>query len=329
MTQVWLVLAVVAVVLYLVWAWRNGSPWLVRLLVSLEQRRVGLSKAQIQADGIEFQYLHDGEGATPAAKPDDQRPILVLIHGFGGDANHWLGIAPLLTPHFQLYMPEVPGYGETAFPSGGELSIDAQSQRLAAFIDAIGIEQCYVAGNSMGGYLAAMLGQQIPEKIRALWLLNPAGVHGAELTPLIAEATEEHGDNALIPMNFIEFERLRRSVFVTPPLLPRPVAASVIRRCQQRIRLYKRLFEAMCFASTPLDNFAAQLTMPVLLVWGDEDRVLHPSAAPVLEQLVPNIQSVMMKNMGHCPMIEAPEPSAKDFERFVKSLGNPLTSPKG
>jgi len=329
MTPMWFGLIVAAIVLYLVWAWRSGAPWLVRFLVGIEQRRMGLSKARIQADGIDFHYLHDGEGSTPAAKADDQRPILVLIHGFGGDANHWLSIAPLLTPHFQLYMPEVPGYGDTAFPKGGELNIEAQSLRLAAFIEAMGIEQCYVAGNSMGGYLAAMLGHQIPEKIRALWLLNPAGVHGAELTPLIAEATEEHGDNALIPMNFIEFERLRRSVFVKPPLLPRPIAASVIRRCQQRKSLYKRLFEAMCFASAPLDNFAAQLPMPVLLVWGDQDHVLHPSAAPVLEQLVPNIQSIMMNNMGHCPMLEAPEPSAKDFERFVKSLGNPLTSPNG
>jgi len=54
-----------------------------------------------------------------------------------------------------------------------------------------------------------------------------------------------------------------------------------------------------------------------LILWGDKDRVLHMSGAKILESVMPNAKSVIMKNVGHVPMVEKPKESANIFLNFL------------
>ena len=68
----------------------------------------------------------------------------------------------------------------------------------------------------------------------------------------------------------------------------------------------------------PLDTTLTDYNGPVLVLWGEEDRVLDVSGATVLAQTIPNAKLDIMPNIGHLPMLEAPVASAKSFLEFAE-----------
>ena len=62
---------------------------------------------------------------------------------------------------------------------------------------------------------------------------------------------------------------------------------------------------------------APVIILLALILWGDNDRVLHMSGAKILESVMPNAKSVIMKNVGHVPMVKIPEESANIFLKFL------------
>ncbi len=67
----------------------------------------------------------------------------------------------------------------------------------------------------------------------------------------------------------------------------------------------------------PLEILLKNAQTRTLILWGDNDRVLHMSGAKVLESAMPNAKSVVMKNVGHVPMVEKPEEST--YFKFRRS----------
>ena len=61
------------------------------------------------------------------------------------------------------------------------------------------------------------------------------------------------------------------------------------------------------------------LTVPTLIVWGDEDKLLSPAGAEIMHKLLPNSQVILMRGIGHMPMIESPKQTAADFLQFQAS----------
>jgi len=64
----------------------------------------------------------------------------------------------------------------------------------------------------------------------------------------------------------------------------------------------------------------AEIKMPIFVLWGDKDRVIHPSAADVVEKKAPNVTKVIMKKCGHTPMIERPKEAASHYLAFISKL---------
>ena len=62
------------------------------------------------------------------------------------------------------------------------------------------------------------------------------------------------------------------------------------------------------------------LAIPALVVWGAQDRVLHPGTAGILQMLLTRSEVIMMPGVGHLPMLEQPEKSALDYLRFRATL---------
>jgi pimeloyl-ACP methyl ester carboxylesterase len=90
---------------------------------------------------------------------------------------------------------------------------------------------------------------------------------------------------------------------------------------QERIR--NRDLEARIAGQLAADSVETRirgLAVPTLVVWGQEDRVLHPGTAGILQMLLVRSQAVLMGNIGHLPMVEAPEACALDYLRFRAGL---------
>jgi abhydrolase domain-containing protein 6 len=82
--------------------------------------------------------------------------------------------------------------------------------------------------------------------------------------------------------------------------------------------LHEKILADWLGGQTPLEDALAGVEAPVLVVWGDHDRLLDVSGADVLRETRPGAEVVILENVGHVPMVERPEESADAVRRFLR-----------
>ena len=302
-----LVLAVLAIVIW-VCAWLIWPRPLGRFCQWVERRRAGLISRVSDHESIHWHYLEGGRGEP-----------LVLLHGFNADADHFCRVAARLRAHFRILAPDLPGFGETRFESLSSFSIENTAARVLEWLESIGVQQFFLGGNSMGGYIAVAMARQAPERVRALWLLAPGGLHDAPLSPVFEEVSQGR-HNPLVVRNTADFRRLMDYCFVRSPWIPGPLIRLLADRAPQNNERAQRIFDAMRFASSPLEKLADGVAIPALIVWGQADQVLHPAGARLLQELMPRTRVLVLEKIGHLPMLEAPKTSAEAWLSFAEAI---------
>lgn len=282
----------------------------VRAALEVERRFAGLERREAEIPGgLKYVYLEGGRGEP-----------LLLLHGFGANKDSFVRVAKYLTPHYRVIVPDQIGFGESSRPPKADYAPRAQAERLHAFARKLGISKAHLGGNSMGGHIALTYAALYPKEVESLWLLSPAGVWSAPPSELRRRAAQT-GDNPLTVENEDEFAELLSMVTVRPLMIPRPLLDVL---AQERIRnfaLEERIAKQL--AADSVEERVRGLAIPSLVVWGQQDRVLHPGSAGILQMLLIKSEVVMMHNVGHLPMIEEPEASALDYLKFRARLPRP------
>ncbi|MDQ1335060.1 MAG: Alpha/beta hydrolase [Thermodesulfobacteriota bacterium] len=279
------------------------------LALKAQQRAAGVEQKEIQVHGNPIPYLSGGTGEP-----------LILLHGFGGDKNHWVRIAKYLTTHFQVIAPDLPGFGEGNRDPSLRYGISDQVERVHDFAEALHLKSFHLGGNSMGGQIAGAFAARYPQSVKTLWLLAPGGVLSAKRSEL-GELVKK-GENPLLVNNAEDYDRLLDFVFVERPNIPRS-----IKRYLTQHAIHNRAFNAKVFKEIHEDRQALEsvlkgVPVPTLIVWGDHDRLLDVSGAGIVKSAMPNAEVIVMKNTGHAPMIERPEDTATAFLRFQEKVSN-------
>lgn len=279
----------------------------VRAALEYERRLAGLERKEITlAGGLRYVYLEGGQGAP-----------LLLLHGFGANKDNFTRVAKYLTPHFRVIIPDHAGFGESAKPPQADYGPRAQAERLRTFARALGVSKLHLGGNSMGGHIALTYAALYPNEVESLWLLSAAGVWSAPPSELRKRMTDT-GENPLLVQDEDDFAQLVAMVTAKPLMIPRPFLDVV---AQERIKNYaleERVFKQL--AADSVEERIRGLAVPTLIVWGQQDRVLHPGTAGILQMLLIKSEVVMMQGVGHVPMLEQPERSALDYLRFRATL---------
>lgn len=265
----------------------------------------GLRRYAIRIGGEKWVYLAGGSG-----------PVLLVIHGFGGDKDNFVPLAAKLTQHCRVISPDLPGFGESDMPEGG-YDLDEQTARIARFVAALGIRKLHVAGNSMGGYIAGNLARLLPDVVESVWLLAPAGVETSEKTEFIRGA--EVGDIRLIATTVAEYEAMFDWLFADRFRLPRFMIRGLGRQAVAKAVLWRKVFEGAFTNMVPLEYRVSELQCPTLVTWGDLDDVLHPSGADVLERTIRNVEVQRIRDAGHLPMTERPDECAEKWLSWRRS----------
>lgn len=299
---------ILAVVLLIVLLWRLCPAPTARAILALDRKRARLGSCWIEEGDTCWHVLEGGHGET-----------LVLLHGFNADADHFNRVARPLARHFRILAPDLPGFGATRSRAAVDYRIEAQAERLVRWLDAAGIQRCYLGGSSMGGYIALAVAARWPERIRALWLLAPGGVEKVPLSPLFQEIAEER-HNPLVVRNRADFRRLVDYCFVHPPYIPGPLARFLAARSSARAVEHQRAFDAIRFDSPPAEQLADGLEVPALVVWGRSDQILNPAGAQVLADQLVHAEVLMLPDTGHLPMIENPCTVAESWISYTEKL---------
>lgn len=268
--------------------------------IDAERSRAGLVRKEIVlADGMRFVYLEGGQGEP-----------LLLVHGFGANKDAFSRVAEFLTPHFHLIIPDLLGFGESDRPQAADYAPVEQAARLRALAEALGLKQLHLGGSSMGGHIALSYAARYPAEVQSLWLLDAGGIRS------VPDASSSN-----VPVSVRSGEDLKKVMefnMSEPPFIPAPMLKVL---AQERIRnhdLEQRILPQVMADS--VEARIADLRMPTLIVWGEQDRTLGIATADKLHTLLKNSQLIVMPGIGHLPMLERPQQTAEDYLGYRAAL---------
>lgn len=276
--------------------------------IGFERSSAGLEEDTVVVGDLTIAYLRN------------QQPVdgdtVVMIHGFGANKDNWTRLAKHLTDDFNVYAIDLPGHGDSSKPLDIGYHFDEQTNRLERILAELGLNQFHMMGNSMGGAITALYAANFPGQIRSAVLFDPAGIWAYE-----SDLSEQvmAGDNPLIPTKEGDFERLVDFALEKKPFVPWPVYSVMEEKAIANMEVNTVIFNDIR-DSTMASAFRQRITgieAPVLIIWGKEDRITDPRNADIFIEQIPDARKVLLDGVGHAPMIEVPEKSARLFREFL------------
>ena len=222
----------------------------------------------VDVDGSAIRLMESGEGEP-----------LLFLHGWGlTPRTYEAGVTKLTAGGVRVIAPTLPGFGGSDGPPLRGIDLPAYSRRIAGLVDALALEKpVFVVGHSFGGGVALQLATDRPDLVRSLTLVNTVGGAPGRRTGMadsswlrwMAGALSELHPRAVAG----SLPSLTRSL--VPNLLRRPLTLALTARLALTVDLVE---QARALVSTG---------MPVLFVWGDQDRLILPGALASIEGALP------------------------------------------
>lgn len=268
----------------------------------------GLSQKSLTLNGQQFGYLDNQK---------TQKPVVLEIHGFTGDKDNFT-LLNIFMPDYRLISIDLLGHGDSSAPLDGDYRISAQVARVDAFIRELKLTNVHLIGNSMGGHIAAMYAARHPEQVASLTLIDNSGVWSQTPSDVMAEYFET-GKVPLILSDYRDLDTLFAYIFVKPPLLTASLKRYYGQQQAAKQTLHTQIFnDFMLQGYEPLDEELGNITAPVQIIWGSDDRVLHPSSIHPLRAALKQVQTTIINHAGHVPMVEKPQLCATIIGNFLQ-----------
>jgi pimeloyl-ACP methyl ester carboxylesterase len=255
------------------------------------------SKGVVLHDNTVVHYLEAGQG-----------PVLILIHGLGSSASVWRDDIGLLATAYCVIALDLPGYGKSDKPKS-DYSVEYQAGVVREFIDALGAEKVALAGNSLGGWIAALVALGKPDKVSHLILVDSAGLRREAAPPAASlnPATREE-QKALLLALFADKSKVTERMVNEQWDYRKEIRPTV-----------EAAIESLKTKAPLLDDRLKDITVPTLIIWGKQDAFVPLEAAERFARGIRGSKLVVIDNAGHLPQVEQPKAFTRAVKGFVKS----------
>lgn len=252
---------------------------------------------------------------------DSGLPAVVLLHGTGASTHSWRDFAPLLATSHHVVTMDLPGHGFTHGHRARDLTLPGMADALAGLMNRLSIRPTALIGHSAGCAVALRLHIDHRLAVQQIIGLNAAllpfpGAAG-RIFPSMARALFL---NPLAPVVFAS-QANGRSV-------ARLIAGTGSHLDSRGLDLYARLFETSAHVSGAIGMMAqwdlnalnadfANVTAPVTLIVGDNDKAVAPEQAETVKQRLPQVRVIKLAGLGHLAHEEAPQLVASAVTRML------------
>ncbi len=272
-------------------------------------------RTHIHKDRLAGQTVNFVQYGDPAA------PAVVLIHGLAGCWQNWLENIPALGEDFNVIAIDLPGFGESAMPAGGAISIPGYARTVVGVLNTLGVERASLVGNSMGGQTAVQTALDHPTRVHRTILVSPAGYSTCATPPALGYSAGLGGTllaNAASWRRFLITRPRLRAValggVVAHPELLSPEICFELMGADRKVG-----FAAAAHAILDHDfrTHLGEVASPTLVVWGRNDRLVTYRDAARIADRIPNAEKLVLRDTGHCAMVERPVWFNKTAREFL------------
>jgi pimeloyl-ACP methyl ester carboxylesterase len=302
-------IAILIIIVAVIGAYYAFPEKVADYFINAERSKANLTRKEIKIDDYNIVYLEGGTG-----------PTILLLHGYSANKDNWPRFAAYLTKDYHVVIPDLPGHGESSQPIGARYDAVSQVERLHKFAQAIKISKFHIAGNSMGGWFSGAYAVRYPGEIISVGLFDAAGVQSLKKNEV--SKLFEQGENPLQLKGEDDLSRLMSLIFANPPRLPYPFKKMFIQKAAASKAINEKIGRDLRGGISSLQQDLPKINVPVLILWGDQDRIVDISSVPVFENGLKNHQTVIIKDCGHVPMIEKTQETANAYRKFIKSIKN-------
>lgn len=262
----------------------------------------------VDANGVKTRVLEAGEGEP-----------LILLHGTGGHIEAYAKNIKGLSEKFRVIVVDMLGHGYTDKPDK-PYGIDAYSDHLLDLMKAMNIEEAYISGESLGGWVAAWFAAHHPGYAKALVLTTPGNVNSdpeimanlkASTVKAVVEASYENVKTRL------EWLMYDKSV-VTDELIRNRYQIYTQPSYQKAVHNIVYLQEVEPRKKYIWDpSWCGKIDVPTLLLWTDHDPTASVEQAYPIKDMIPGSELVVIKDAGHWPQWEQVEEFNKELTDFM------------
>jgi pimeloyl-ACP methyl ester carboxylesterase len=272
----------------------------------------------IEVNNISVHYKEMGKGET----------TFILLHGFGASVYSWREVMDDFSQVGRVIAYDRPAFGLTERPipedwTENPYGMKANIELLRGLMDALGVEKAILVGNSAGGGVATAFGLEYPQRVQALILVDPGlgGGRGPQFPawalPLMWTPQMRH----LGPLMMRDYQEslpqtIQREWFdqskLTDEIKQEPLKIF-------KIKNWDRAFYELTFAPAypELRPLLPQLTVPVFIVAGAEDRLIRSWYFEAVAKEIPGAELALIPNCGHVPQEECPQEFMKEVLQYL------------
>ncbi|MCB1673882.1 MAG: alpha/beta hydrolase [Pseudomonadales bacterium] len=290
----------------------TDSVALMQSVLQQERQWAGLESKTIKVGDTTFAY---SEGGVKDA------PTVLLVHGFSGSRDNWNRIAHKLTKQYHVVALDLPAHGDTIAPANFGYQLADLSDAVRQFVLALGIQKdLHIAGHSLGGGIAVLYSALYFLEVKSLLLVDTAGVYDKVGKSLIAKPEDLR--NMLVRKTG-DFERLATKIAMyQPPFIPKELMEGYekihLKHLPEHETLINALIEQMKFTKSDTFQMAAHsIEAPTLVIWGEKDAIIDVSVVDELKQHLKNEEVIILKDVGHTPILEADYPVSEAYLAFL------------
>jgi pimeloyl-ACP methyl ester carboxylesterase len=243
----------------------------------------------VRLDGVgpvDVTFTEHGEG----------QPFLLLHGGGGPDTVARFGELLAASRPARVIIPVHPGFGGTPRP-GALAAVGGLAALYVALLDELGLEDVTVAGNSIGGWIAAEMAILDSPRISRVILIDAVGIEVPEHPPVDFFSLRM---DQVFPLSFHN----PAPFAIDPATLP-PAAQQI--GAANRAALITYSGGATMAGDPTLIGRLATVEIPVLVVWGDSDQIVTPEYGRAWADAIPKARFEVLKDTGHMPQVETPD----------------------
>ena len=272
----------------------------------------------VNVNGINIHYKTYGQG----------EPTFILLHGFGASVFSWREVVEPLAQHGTVIAYDRPAFGLTERPLEWEgespYGPQAQVDIVLGLMDELGVEKAILVGNSAGGTVSMQVALQHPERVEALILVDAAVYAGGGAPSWSRPILKTPQMNHLGPLIARQLQAQGVEFIKTAWHDPSKITQDIFDGYQKPLQTEnwdKALWQlTVASEESGLAERLAEITMPTLVITGDDDRIVPTEQSLRLADELPNAELKVIAQSGHLPHEEKPVEFMQAVTEFLSTL---------